>query len=838
MTAMPSSDLPVRDVLPRLRTALAAGGAAVLVAPPGAGKTTAVAPALLDEPWMRGPDGTGMRLLLLAPRRLAARAAAARMATGLASPVGETVGYTVRLDSRTSAATRIEVMTEGVFIRRLIADPELGGVAGVLFDEVHERSLDGDTALALALDVRGALRPDLRLLAMSATVDGARFARLLGGAPVIESAGRIHPVTTHHIPRDPQLPLEARVAAATERALAETGGDVLVFLPGTAEIARARRALEARGLPDRTTAVVELHGSLDPRAQDGAIAPAPAGQRKVVLSTAIAETSLTIAGVQAVVDTGLARRPAYEPDTGFTRLVTVRASRASADQRRGRAGRTGPGRCYRLWSEAETGALPAFDSPQILSADLAGLALTLAAWGVGDPAQLAWLDPPPAPAWREAVALLQDLGALDPAGRLTEAGAALSVLPLPPRLAHMIVEAGRRFGLGRTAARVAAVLSERGLGGPGVDVAGRVERLERDSAPLARRAVAQADGWWRSACAGRTGPGGPAEGVEPDRAGLCLALAWPGRIARARDRSGSYLMAGGRAGALDPADPLAAHPFLAVAELQGSAAGARILAAAILDEADLETVARDTISVRTELVFEPQTGLRARQQRRLGAITLASTPVPVTTGPQTVAALLDGIRRHGLEVLPWTGRTRQLRDRLAFLHGRDPQGWPATSDAALLETAGDWLAAHLEGLTALDRLDLERALTDLAPGGGRQLDRLAPPAVTTPLGHQRPVRYDADAGPVLEVRVQELFGLDRHPVIAESRPGAGDGVPLTLELTSPAHRPVARTRDLPAFWRAGWRDVRKDMKADYPRHPWPERPWEAQATLRAKPRGS
>jgi ATP-dependent helicase HrpB len=836
-SAADPASLPVLEALPALKQALREAGAAVLVAPPGAGKTTMVAPALLDEPWVQGG-----RILVLAPRRLAARAAAARMAALSGEPLGGLVGYTVRLDAKVSARTRIEVVTEGVFVRRILADPELTGVTAVLLDEVHERSLDCDTALALALDVRGALRPDLRLVAMSATVDGARFAALMEGCPVVESQGRMFPVTTVHLPRDPLVPLEQQVRSAVRQALAETDGDVLVFLPGVAEIGRVRRLLDERGLP-ASVVLRDLHGSLEPGDQDAAIAPCPPGVRKVVLSTAIAETSLTIAGVQAVVDAGLARRPQYEPDTGLTRLVTVRASRASADQRRGRAGRTAPGTCYRLWSEAETGALPAFEAPEILAADLAPLALTLAGWGVADPGQLAFLDPPPAVAWREARALLRGLGALDGDGRATAHGHRLSALPLAPRLAHMVIEAEERFGLGRTAALVAAVLSERGLGGTKVDVAARVEGLMRDGSSRAKAALAQAQGWWRLVRDGTEGssaarPGTGRQEVEPDKAGLCLALAWPERIARARDRTGGFILAAGRAGELDPAEPLAAAPFLAVAELQGTAAAARILAAARLSPDELEEVAAGRISGRDELVFEPGAGLRGRRVRRLGAITLASAPAPVRPGAEAEAALLEAVRRHGPGILPWSEAAVALRARLAFLASALGQGaggdWPTVDDAALVADLDSWLAPFVSGLVDLARVDLVAALLARAGRGeAREIDRLAPASFTTPLGITRPIRYDPDTGPVLEVRVQELYGLDRHPVA-----GSGAGVPLTLELLSPAHRPIARTRDLPAFWRAGWADVRKDMKADYPKHPWPERPWEAQATLRAKPRGT
>lgn len=827
-------EMPVLAVLPRLLEVLRAGGNAVLVAPPGAGKTTLVAPALLDEAWRA--DG---RILLTAPRRLAARAAAARIADLCGSALGGLVGYSVRLDARVSARTRIEVVTDGLLVRRILADPELAGVAAILFDEVHERSLDGDTGLALALDVQGALRPDLRIVAMSATVDGARFARLLGSganagghvpagaAPVIESAGRMYPVETLHLPAPaPGTPPEQQALAAIRRALRETEGDVLVFLPGVAELNRLARLVDTTPLPDGVTLHL-LHGGLEPREQDRAIAPASPGQRKVVAATAIAETSITLPGVRAVVDAGLSRRPLFEPDTGLTRLATVRASRASVDQRRGRAGRVAPGTCYRLWPEPQTAALEPHDPPQIRAGDLTGLALTLAAWGVRDPAQLAWLDAPPTGAWNEAVRQLMDLGALTADGSITDHGRALADFGLPPRLAHMVMEAERLHGLGLTAAFLAAVLGERGLGGTGIDLARRIELLASDRSGRAAAARSQAERWARSAGADSR------QQLEPASAGLCLALAWPERVAVARDRRGGFLMAGGRAGELDPAEPLAGTEALVVGELQGSAAAARILGAAPLARGDLDAIAASRATTGRELSFEPRTGLRARLVRRLGAIVLGADPVPVEAGAEATAALLAAVRRHGLSVLDWSAGASSLRARLGFLHAGDPASWPGMEDAALLANLDAWLAPALEGVTDLARVDPGAALeTWLGWDRAREARQLAPAAFTTPLGIERPLRWDPDLGPVLEVRVQELYGLDRHPMAG--RPP----VPVLLELLSPAQRPIARTRDLPAFWRGGWAEVRRQMKADYPKHPWPEQPWQAEATLRAKPRGT
>lgn len=822
----PGPDMPVLAVLPRLLDMLQAGRNAVLVAPPGAGKTTLVAPALLDQVW-RG-DG---RILLTAPRRLAARAAAARIAALCSSALGELVGYSVRLEARVSARTRIEVVTDGLLVRRILADPELAGVAAILFDEVHERSLDGDTGLALALDVQGALRPDLRIVAMSATVNAARFADLLGStgapAPIIESAGRMFPVETVYLPPPAPAPApEQQAMAAIRRALRESEGDVLAFLPGVAELNRLARLVEATPLPDGATLHL-LHGGLEPRDQDRAIAPSAQGQRKVVAATAIAETSLTLPGVRAVVDAGLARRPLFEPDTGLTRLATVRASRASVDQRRGRAGRTAPGICYRLWPEPQTAALEAHDPPQIRAADLTGLALILAAWGVRDPAQLAWIDAPAPGAWSEAVRQLTELGALAADGTITDHGRALADFGLPPRLAHMVMAAERQHELGLTAAYLAAVLGERGLGGTGIDLARRIELLASDRSGRAAAARSQAERWARGAGADSR------QQLEPASAGLCLALAWPERVAVARDRRGGFLMAGGRAGELDPAEPLAGTEALVVGELQGSAAAARILGAAPLARGDLDAIAAARATTGRELSFEPRTGLRARLVRRLGAIVLGADPVPVEAGAEATAALLTAVRRHGLSVLDWSAGASSLRARLGFLHAGDPASWPGMEDAALLANLDAWLAPALEGVTDLARVDPGAALeTWLGWDRAREARHVAPAAFTTPLGIERPLRWDPDLGPVLEVRVQELYGLDRHPMAG--RPP----VPVLLELLSPAQRPIARTRDLPAFWRGGWAEVRRQMKADYPKHPWPEQPWQAEATLRAKPRGT
>ncbi|WP_298955531.1 ATP-dependent helicase HrpB [uncultured Methylobacterium sp.] len=823
------SPLPIDAVLGDLAAALAAGSSAVLVAPPGAGKTTRVPLALLDAPW-RG-DG---RIILLEPRRLAARAAADRMAATLGEEVGGLVGLRVRLGSKVSARTRIEVVTEGVFARMILDDPELSGIAAVLFDEFHERSLDADLGLALALDAQGGLREDLRLLVMSATLDGARVAARMGGAPVIESQGRAFPVETRHLDRDPQQRIEEAVADAVMRALRAEPGSVLAFLPGQGEIRRTETLLRSRldGHPDVDLA--PLYGAMERGEQDRAVRPSPAGRRKVVLATSIAETSLTIEGVRVVVDSGLARVPVYEPDLGLTRLVTVRASRAAADQRRGRAGRTQPGVCYRLWPEAATGALEPFTRPEILSADLAGLVLDCAAWGVADPTTLAFLDPPPAPALAEAKALLAGLGALDGDGRLTPQGARLRALPLPPRLARMVVGAaayGREAA--RDAADLAAVLVERGLGGDGIDLAERVERFRRDRAGRAEDMRRLAAGWAREAVRGGAGaPGGAAPGF-----GELLALAYPDRVARARGRAGEVVLANGRGGALDPASELARAPFLVVAELVGKAAAGRVLAAAPIDLGAIEAAFADRIESRETVSFDPETGsLRARALRRLGAVVLGERVLPVPATEESARILARGLAGQGIDRLPWSKAATQWRERVRFLRDAEGEPWPDLSDDSLAGAVEDWLAPHLVGIARRDEIGADRlfdALQALLPWSLRaRLDAEAPTHVAVPTGSRIPVDYGAEGGPVLAVRVQELYGLSHHPSIGGGR------VPLVLHLLSPAHRPIQITRDLPGFWRGSWAAVRAEMRGRYPRHPWPEDPVAAPATTRAKPRGT
>lgn len=828
--------LPIDAVLGDIRSTLASSPCAVLVAPPGAGKTTRVPLALLDEPW-----AAGGKILVLEPRRLAARAAARRMAQTLGEAVGGTVGFRTRLASEVSRRTRIEVVTEGIFTRMVLDDPELSGVAAVLFDEFHERSLDADLGLALALDSQRGLRDDLRLLAMSATLDGARVASLMGvggPAPVIESEGRAFPVETANLGRDPRAPIDRQMADAIRRALEREDGSILAFLPGAAEIRRTETLLLEQ-VRDPKVDVVALFGALDPAEQDRAVLPAPAGRRKVVLATSIAETSLTIEGVRVVVDSGLARVPRFEPDVGLTRLETVRVSRAAADQRRGRAGRTEPGVCYRLWSEGETASLPAFATPEILAADLTGLVLDLARVGVRDPATLPFLDPPPAPAVIEAKALLRLLGALDADEAVTPLGRLMARLPLPPRLAHMVAIGAER-GAGRLGAEIAALLVERGLGGDSVDLLARLDGFRRDRSRRAEDSRRLAARWaemaGREAATGEHGDGAP-----PSPAAL-LALAFPDRVARAREgRAGDtqvrFLMANGRGAVLEGTSPLARAPFLAVAEASGRAEGARITLAASLSADEVEALFADDITSGLESAFDPAAmAVRAREVRRLRALVLAARPQPVPADAETARALARGIADAGIERLPFSAASRQWRERVMFLRAAEGEPWPDLSDAALAASAEAWLAPFLTGRTSLADIsgaDVGNALHALLPYElTARLEAEAPTHFTAPTGSRLAIDYGAEGGPAVEVRVQELFGLTAHPAIAGGR------VPLTLALLSPAHRPIQVTKDLPQFWRGSWRDVRSDMRGRYPKHPWPENPAEAPPTTRAKPRGT
>jgi ATP-dependent RNA helicase HrpB len=820
-----SEPLPIDDVLPELRAALVAGPNAVLVAPPGAGKTTRVPLVLLHEPWIGS-----RRIILLEPRRLAARAAAERMATTLGEKVGDTVGLRVRHETRIGPRTRIEVVTEGVFTRRILDDPTLDGVAAVLFDEFHERSLDADLGLAFAVDAQSGLREDLRLLAMSATLDGARVARLLGDAPVVRSEGRAYPVETRYVGREPGRRIEEAVAETVQRAVRAEPGSLLVFLPGAGEIRRVETTLRDR-IADPDVDIVPLFGALDRGEQDLAIRPAKPGRRKIVLATSIAETSITIEGVRVVVDSGLARVPVYEPGLGLTRLETVRVSRASADQRRGRAGRTEPGICYRLWEEAAMGALQPFATPEILSADLAGLVLDCAEWGVADPTSLPFLDPPPAPAVAEARATLSEIAALDTDGRITAVGRRIRALPLPPRLARMVL-AGAERGSANQAAELAATLVERGLGGDDPDLSHRLDRFRADRSRRASDMRRLAESWARSA-----GPNAGEAREAPVSLGYLVALAFPDRIAKARGRPGAFVMANGRGAEIEAHQALAREPYLAVAEVAGAAASARILAAVSITGAEIEAVAGERIESAEEIAFDPAANaLRARAIRRLGAVLLDERPLPVPASEEAARILARGLATAGLERLPISHAARQWRDRVLFLRAAGDEAWPDLSDDHLAATVEEWLAPHLVGRTGLTDIkagDLTAALEALLPWPQKaRLEAEAPTHLEVPTGSRIPVDYAAEGGPAVSVRVQELFGLERHPSLAGGR------IPLVLNLLSPAHRPIQVTRDLPGFWRGSWAAVRSEMRGRYPRHPWPEDPAKAEPTRRAKPRGT
>jgi ATP-dependent helicase HrpB len=812
-------------VLDDLASTLAASNAAVLVAPPGAGKTTRVPLALLDAPWLKG-----RKIIMLEPRRIAARASAERMARTLGERAGETVGYRVRFGSKISRATRIEVVTEGIFSRQILDDPELSGVAAVLFDEFHERSLDADLGLALARDAQTGLREDLRILVMSATLDGARVGKLLGDAPVVASEGRAFPVETRYLGRKVDAPIERQMADAIATALRADPGSVLAFLPGAAEIRRTQNFLSER-VHDASVEIVPLFGALDAAVQDRAIAPAPKGSRKVVLATSIAETSLTIEGVRIVVDSGLARVPRYEPDIGLTRLETVRASRAAVDQRRGRAGRTEPGVCYRLWDEPQTASLAAYTQPEILSADLSSLVLDLAQWGVRDPATLAFLDPPPTPALKEANSLLHELGALDPDGRITAEGQSLRALALPPRLARMIVDS-HRLGAGGDAAEIAAILTERGLGGDSVDLDARVDQFRRDRSPRASSARSLAQRWAQQV-ASTEGPAG--EDISPST-GIMLALAFPDRVARNRG-NGSFVLANGRGAAIEQTSSLARAPYIAVAELTGTAAQGRILLAAPIAQEDIEARFADQIENTEEISFDRNAmALRARRKKTLHAITLSEAPIALSPSAETARVFAAGLVAAGLDRLPWSKALKQWRDRVMFLRKAEGDSWPDLSDTALAAECENWLVPALYDKTSLKELspgDLSDALMALLPWELRaRLEREAPTHFEAPTGTMLAIDYEAEQGPTIAVRLQELFGLNIHPSIAKG------AVPLVLELLSPAQRPVQVTRDLPGFWRGSYAAVRSDLRGRYPRHPWPEDPATALPTRRVKPRGT
>ena len=857
------ADLPVHAALPELRRALAPdGAAAVLHAPPGAGKSTVVPLVLLDEPWARGK-----RIVMLEPRRLAARAVAARMAATLGEPVGERVGYRMRLDTRVSPRTRIEVVTEGVLTRMLQQDPSLDGVALVIFDEFHERSLQADLGLALTLDAREGLSPALRILVMSATLETEPVAALLGAAPVVRTEGRTFPVETRYVgqrlppmpaarsgsPRGPGSTLrghpgaapsaEAVVARTVARALGETDGDVLVFLPGAAEIRRVESLLD--GGVDGVR-VVPLYGDLDPAAQDAALAPSAPGERKIVLATNIAETSLTIEGVRVVVDSGLVRASVFDPATGMSRLETRRISRASAEQRQGRAGRTAPGVCYRVWSEAAQRSLAATTPPEILSADLAPLALELASWGVDDPGSLRWLDPPPAAAFASARDLLRRLGALDHAGRVTAHGRRMAAIGVHPRLAHMLLRA-RDVGELRLAARLAALLSDRDLlrrrggehdadirsrvallDGPGRDGGGHAPRVERGALKRARRIAGDLERQLaaKAVCACTAS-------ALADPIGIVLAFAYPDRIGiRRASADARYALANGRGAILHGAQRLGREEMIVAVDVDDRDRDARILLAAPLARADFEAHFADDLERGQAIEWNPrEQAVVARRVVRYGAIVIDEKPLPQLPPEEVAHAMLDGLRTLGIDALPWTRDARDLQARIEFVRRLglpETADWPAFDDAALAASLDEWLTPWLAGISRsehLDRVPLAEALgARLGRARLARLHELAPARLTVPSGSNIRIDYRDENAPVVAVRLQEVFGLDESPRIAGGR------VPITFKLLSPAQRPVQVTRDLASFWRGAYRDVRKDLRGRYPKHDWPENPLEAPPT--------
>lgn len=832
--------LPIDEALPALRQALLQRDEAVLEAPPGAGKTTRVPLALLDEPWL-----AGQKLIMLEPRRLAARAAAERLASELGERVGETVGYRIRLDSKVGPQTRIEVVTEGILARRLQDDPALEGVGLVIFDEFHERSLDADLALALTLNARVLLRDEpLKLLLMSATLEGARLSSLLAEAPVVRSEGRMHPVTLRWgRPYQAGERIEARVVQTVLQALEEQHGSLLVFLPGQAEIRRVNEAL-AEQLGERGDLLLcPLHGELELAAQRAAIEPAPTGKRKVVLATNIAETSLTIEGVRVVVDAGLARVPRFDPGSGMTRLETRRIARASATQRAGRAGRLEPGVCYRLWSEEQHAQLAAYGEAEILQADLAGVALQLARWGA-EPDELVWLDAPPAAAYAQAQALLERLGALrhGPQGswQLTGHGQAMAELPVHPRLAHLLLR-GQALGQAALAADIAALLSERDTQrGGGADLALRLHQLQDGRGASVQR-VRQLARQFRGLLRGSGVM--PARLDEAHAIAALLAFAYPDRVARQRrEGGGAYRLANGRAAQFDEPDALMKEPWLVIAEL-GSHQGRReerIYRAVALDPALFDDVLAEQVSLHDELEWDEREGvLRAERQRRVGELVLGREPLPQLDDDARGRALLGLVRRKGLELLPWTPELRQWQARIALLRqlDRDRDGdseWPDVSDAALLARLEDWLLPYLGKVSRLAhfaQLDLAAMLATLLPWPlPQRLEEQAPQALAVPSGSRIRLDY-SERPPVLAVRLQELFGLAETPRIAGGRQ------PVKLHLLSPARRPVQVTQDLASFWANTYAEVKKDLKGRYPKHYWPDDPLIAEPTARAKPRG-
>lgn len=836
--------LPINSVLPELKDALQTCSNAVLVAPPGAGKTTRIPLALLNEPWL-----SGRRILMLEPRRLAAKAAARFMASSLQEKVGETVGYRVKLDTQVGASTRIEVVTEGILTRMLQSDPALENVGLIIFDEFHERSLHADTGLALCLQSQSLLREDLRILMMSATLDAEPVAKLLDDAPVIVSEGRSFPVETRFWGHSADVRLETSVVRCILHAISNDPGDVLVFLPGEGEIRRVEALLlEQAPAASQSVKIAPLYGSLPQEAQDRAIAPGRPDERKIVLATSIAESSLTVEGVRIVIDAGLMRVPRFSPRTGMTRLETIPVSRASADQRRGRAGRTAPGVCYRLWTEQDDRNLEPRSVPEIAEADLAPLALELAQWGVTDPAELCWLDPPPAAAFSQARELLRSLGALDANGSITPHGKSMAVLGLHPRLAHMLLLAVS-MQLGSLACELAALLNERDIirndgVGKNADIRLRIEALHKAASEersletyhegfrvdkaVCRRILAEANQWKRALKLPLTHAP-----QDADKSGILLALAYPDRIGQRRP-NGRYLLQNGRGAAFSDVQPLAGAPYLVAADLDDHGPESRIHLAAPVELSELEKHMGDQLEEEAWVGWDSTVqAVRARKRLRLGALILKDTQLAQPDPDAALHALLEGISVEGLSMLTWTKAARQLQQRICFMHRVDP-AWPDASDEALLSTIEEWLSPHLYNLKSrsdLERLHLAEILEAwLTWDQRKELDTFAPTHIVVPSGSRIPIDYSDPSSPLLAVRLQEMFGLTQTPLIGRGK------VPLTLHLLSPAHRPVQVTKDLASFWANAYFEIKKDLKGRYPKHYWPDNPLEAMPTNRTRPR--
>jgi ATP-dependent RNA helicase HrpB len=835
--------LPIEDVLPALQEALATGRNALLTAPPGAGKTTRVPLALLDAPWL-----SGKKLLMLEPRRLAARAAAHRMASTLGVPVGNIVGYRMRLDTKVGPNTRIEVVTEGILTRLLQQDPDLSGYGAILFDEFHERSLQADIGLALGLETQRLFRPDLRLLVMSATLDCGPISALLDPAPVISCEGRMFPVETRYLDQPLSGYLDVAVTQIIRRSLIQDHGSLLVFLPGMAEIRRVERRLLDADLGSRVM-VAPLHGDLPQAAQDAAIEPAKRDSRKIVLATSIAETSLTIDGIRVVIDGGQLRAPRFDPRSGLTRLETMRVTQDSAEQRRGRAGRLEPGLCYRLWTEKEQATLAPRRSPEILDADLAPLILDLAQWGTSDPSELSWLTMPPSGSVAQAKELLTRLGALDASGRITPHGRQMAELPLHPRLSHMLLKSVP-LNLASLACDLAALLSERDpvrgrSGARQSDLRLRLDVLHGDrdqvgDASIDRGTIERmkrtADVWRRQLGLRLTQQADPRGGIH--QTGLLLALAYPDRIAqRQRSSEARYVLTNGRGAIFANPDPLASEPFLVIADLDAGVQWARIDLAAPLSLEDIEQLYRHEVIESEAVTWDARTHtVRASRQRVLGALVLSEQALSKPDPSLVVRALLDGVRQAGLTSLGWTPELQHWRTRVQFLRRAEGPNstWPDLSDATLLRTLEQWLGPFLDSITSLDRvqrLDLAQPLSALLNWEQqRDLDRLAPTHLTVPSGSRIRIEYETPDLPVLAVRLQEMFGCKETPRIADGK------IPVILHLLSPAKRPVQVTKDLASFWANAYQDVRKELRGRYPKHHWPDNPLVAIPTAKTKRR--